>query len=167
MRVTFQNNNYGIAVPQQVRDKLPRNDAANFTGKSDIAVKPAKSKLFEPLKAKFRNIDNKMTGWLTENYAKKLADNSVVNWVADKFKNDKYFYNHVTTVGSIITSGLYAHRTLKNDQLDKDRRNTLAINQLLTLGVSTAGAYTLDASMDKWWNRVTAGYAGVQLKDDA
>jgi len=76
-------------------------------------------------------------------------------------------FNHIYTISSVITSGLYAYRTLNNEQLDKDRRNTLAINQLLTLGTSIVGSYALDISIDKWWNKVINNYKKAQPKDIA
>ena len=66
-----------------------------------------------------------------------------------KFSNKLYKMNcgdvtqHLQTLGSIITSGVYMKKTLTNESLDKDRRKTLAWNQGLVLGVSTLGAYTL------------------------
>ena len=50
-------------------------------------------------------------------------------------------------------------RTLANDKLDKDRKNTLAVNQGLTFVVSTIGAYALDKYVKGWWDNVTARFA--------
>ena len=56
-------------------------------------------------------------------------------------------------------------RTLANDKLDKDRKNTLAVNQGLTFAVSTIGAYALDKYVKGWWDNVTARFAGHLVSD--
>lgn len=119
------------------------------------------SKLFAP----FNKAYNNATDWLAKNLFAKIVNNKTVQKTADKIKDSNYLLNHFLAVGSLITSGLYVKKTLDNKQLDKDRRNTLAINQLLTFVVSTVGAYSLDKSLNKWWNNVTAKYVGIQLDD--
>ena len=57
-------------------------------------------------------------------------------------------------------------RTLTNKELDKDRKNTLAVNQGLTFAVSTVGAYALDKYVKGWWDNVTARFAGHLLGDN-
>ena len=49
--------------------------------------------------------------------------------------------------------------------MEKDRKQTLAVNQGLTLIVSTIGAYALDGYMKNWWDNVTARFAGHLLDD--
>ena len=85
--------------------------------------------------------------------------------MAERFKNSRLLYQHCLTVGSVITSGLYMQRTYTNKNLDEDRRNTLVVNQGLTLLLSTAGAYTMDKYMANWWDNVTARFAGHLLDD--
>lgn len=119
------------------------------------------SKLFAPFNKAYDNA----TDWLAKNLFAKIVNNKTVQKTADKIKDSNYLLNHFLAVGSLITSGLYVKKTLDNKQLDKDRRNTLAINQLLTFVVSTVGAYSLDKSLNKWWNNVTAKYVGIQLDD--
>ena len=59
------------------------------------------------------------------------------------------------------------NKTLKNKQLDEDRRRTLAINQGLTFALSTIGSYTIDNMLDSKWERLTAKYAQKQTGDSS
>lgn len=51
---------------------------------------------------------------------------------------------HLIVLGSTALSGFYVVKTLKNKQMDEDKRKTLAINQGLVWGVSTVMAYSFD-----------------------
>lgn len=104
--------------------------------------------------------------WIAQKVLPKVFDNKFTDKFTDKVKNSDLLFNHFLAVGSAITSGMYMYKTLNNDQMDKDRRNTLAVNQFLTFALSTAGAYTLDKSLSNWWQEMTVRYAAVQCKDD-
>ena len=120
------------------------------------------SEFFKPLNDAY----DKFTTNIAENFT-----SHIVNWeplakLADKLKNSNNLFQYCLTLGSVITSGLYMQRTLANKNMDKDRRQTLAVNQGLTLVVSTAGAYLLDGYMKDWWDNVTAKFASYLLGDD-
>lgn len=139
-----------------------------FTGNAgeiaeDIVAKlgSKESNFFEP----FNKMYDKMTDKIAEKFTSWYVDSPFIEALADRFKNSKNLYQHCLTVGSVITSGLYMERTYTNKKLDKDRRNTLVVNQGLTLGVSTAGAYMLDKYLSGWWDNVTARFAGHLLGD--
>lgn len=119
------------------------------------------SDLFKPFKKAY----NSMTDWIAKNVVSHVVNNKGIQKFADKFKNNDMLFNHMLATGSLITSGLYVKKTLDNKDMDKDRKNTLAINQVLTFIVSTIGAYSLDKSLNKWWNKVTNKYVGVQIGD--
>lgn len=119
------------------------------------------SSLFAPFNRKYEQF----TDWLADK-----ATSHIVNWkpltgLADKLKNTDNLFQYCLTLGSVITSGLYMQRTLTNKELDKDRKQTLAVNQGLTLIVSTIGAYALDGYVKDWWENVTAKFAGHLLDD--
>jgi len=120
------------------------------------------SSLFAPFEKKY----DKFTNWLAKNVTSKYAESKPIEYLANKFKDSKNLFQHTLTVGSVITSGLYMQRTYTNKDLDKDRRNTLVVNQGLTLALSTAGAYMLDKFLNGWWENVTAKFAGHLLEDD-
>ncbi len=120
------------------------------------------SNFFEPVKKLY----GKMTDWLAKNVISHVIENKYVFKFADRFKNNDMLYNHMLAVGSLITSGLYVKRTLDNKDFDKDRRRTLAINQVLTFIISTIGAYSLDTSLNKWWNNITNKYVAMHIGDN-
>ena len=137
-----------------------------FRGKENLAQEvynagTKDSGFFKPFTKKY----DAFTNWLAQKFTKKYVESAPIEYLADKFKNSKNLFQHTMTVGSVITSGLYMQRTYTNDKLEKDRRNTLVVNQGLTLAVSTAGAYLLDKYLNGWWDSVTAKFAGHLLGD--
>ena len=145
----------------------------HFKGKETTVVKVAKdvaeelnsntSKFFEP----FTRIYNKTSDFLCDHVAKPVLGSKWFGGFAKKVQNTgDYLYQNCLTTGSVITSGLYMQRTLTNKDMDKDRGQTLAVNQFLTLGLSTAGAYLLDGYLKNWWENVTAKYVGHRVLDN-
>lgn len=138
---------------------------ANVTSQAaQAAVNTAKenSGIFKP----FSDFYDKCTDAVAKHFSAKIVDSKPMNYVADKLKNSNNLFQHCLTTGSLITSGLYMEKTLTNDKLDKDRKKTLAVNQGLTFVISTAGAYSLDKYLKKWWENVTAKYVGLQVNDE-
>ena len=148
-----------------------KSDKPSFTGAQPFVEKTAddimhdvatkSSGLFKPFEDLYENFTNK----IAEKFTSKYVESKPIEYLADKFKDSKNLYQHCLTVGSVITSGLYMEQTYTNKKLDKDRRNTLVVNQGLTLGVSTAGAYMLDKYLSGWWDNLTARFAGHLLGD--
>jgi len=139
----------------------PVNNGNNFRQNSFKGAVPNESGFFAPFTKKY----DSFTSGLAKHFTSKIIDSKPIMYLADKFKDSKHLYQHTLTVGSVITSGLYMQRTYTNDKLDKDRRNTLVVNQGLTLLVSTAGAYLLDRFINGWWEKVTARFAGHLVGD--
>jgi hypothetical protein len=139
MRVTPVNNQY-----QQ-----------NFTGKE--------SQFFKPVKQLYARYED----FFAKNFHERFFDNKYFDGFCSRFskKENKLLFTHMMTGGAILTSGTYMVRTLNNKNLDKDRRNTLAINQGLTLGVSTGLTYLSESALNKFWAKQEARFAGAQLKD--
>ncbi len=149
MITPYNNNNY--------RQQRPA-----FKGAEQVAKSATESsKLFAPLEKAYDGFTDK----IAEHVTSRFVNFGPLNTLADKLKNTDNLFQHCMTVGSVITSGLYMQRTLANKDLDKDRKNTLAVNQGLTLVVSTAGAYALDKYIKGWWDNVTAKFAGHLLND--
>lgn len=167
MNVTLNTNTFN--TNNQAYKKYQQNSKPSFKGKTPAAeiaefmsAIPEKSKLLKGLDDKYE----KGAEVIGRKFTRRLVDNKVTAWCVDKVKNSKYLFNHMMAVGSAITSGMYMFKTLNNDQMDKDRKNTLAINQLLTFVISTAGAYAIDSKLGNWWEKKTADYASHQLSDD-
>ncbi len=108
---------------------------------------------------------DEFTSSVAKNVTSRLLEFEPLQKLAEHFKHSKKLYQHSMTTGSVITSGLYMQRTLANKDMDNDRKKTLAVNQGLTLILSTAGAYMLDKYLTGWWDNVTARYAGILLND--
>ena len=82
----------------------------------------------------------------------KLFDNWFINKIGTSLKDPDNAVKHFLAVGSTITSAMYIKQTLTNDKMDKDRRQTLAVNQGITWFIATLGSYTMDRKIKKWWN---------------
>jgi hypothetical protein len=108
----------------------------------------------------------KMTDKIAKSFTAPIVGSKILMGLADKFKNSKNLFQHCLTTGSFITSSVYAYRTVSNENLDKDRRHTLAVNQGLTFLLSTIMNYSLDKALEGWWENVTAKYAGKMINDD-
>lgn len=131
-----------------------RNNQQTFKG--------GKEGFFAPINRRYDQFTDKIADKVTSRF----VEWGSIEKLADRFKESDKLFQHCLTVGSAVTSGLYVQRTLTNKNLDKDRKNTLAVNQGLTFGVSTLGAYALDKYIKGWWENVTARFAGHQLKDE-
>lgn len=160
MMITPLNNNVNYKNNYRLNQQ-------NFMAKAPIEeceelIKATKeSSFFKPLSDSY----DKFTDKIADKVTSKFVDSKFIDYLSDKFKNSKNLFQHCLTVGSMVTSGLYVQRTLANKDLDKDRRNTLAVNQTLTFGVSTIGAYVLDKYLKGWWDNITARFAGHLLND--
>lgn len=130
-----------------------------FTGvarmASEASEQAVKSKLFDPIAKKY----DKVTDWIADNYYGRFYQSNFAKWFVDKTKNIKNMTTHMSALGATLISGMYTVRTLQNDKLDPEKRKTLAINDVLTWGLSTAGSYFLDAKLGDWWEGVTTRFA--------
>ena len=147
----------------------PQNFTANpMQNAGDVAEQIAnqaikeKSGFFKPLS----DFYDRCTDGIAKHFTAKIVDSKPMNAIADKLKNSDNLFQHCLTLGSLITSGLYMEKTLTNDKLDKDRKQTLAVNQGLTFLVSTAGAYSLDKYLKNWWENTTSKYIGTQINNE-
>ncbi len=125
------------------------------------AEESKRSSFFKPFSDFYDNVTDK----IAKHFTSKVVDSKALGYVADKLKNSNNLFQQCLIIGSLITSGLYMEKTLTNDKLEKDRKNTLAVNQGLTFLVSTIGACTLDKYMENWWENVTAKFVGLQVED--
>ncbi len=129
----------------------------------DIAAEVMKeSSLFDPL----LKVYDSFTDGIAKHFTSKVVNSKPIIGLASMLKNSDNLFQHCLTIGSAITSGLYMQKTLTNDKLDKDRKKTLALNQGLTLAVSTAGAYGLDKYIKNWWGKLTERFTANLLGDN-
>lgn len=158
MNVTLQTSRFN---PQQ--NNLYQNNKANNPLKAysntqpsfgSISV-PGKSKLLAP----FNNAMDKFTDWIAKNYTAKIYESKFAEYLAKKTENLGSVVGHMQVLGSVIISGMYMTQTLRNKQLDEERKKTLAVNQGLTFVVSTFLSYLIDKKIDNKWEKLTAKYA--------
>ena len=120
------------------------------------------SGFFKPI----TDLYDKFTDKIAEHFTAKIIDSKPMLYIAKKLRNSENLFQHCLTLGSLVTSGLYMEKTLTNDKLDKDRKQTLAVNQGLTFIASTAGAYSLDKYLKNWWENTTSKYIGTQIDNE-
>ncbi len=164
MNITLQTNNFNSQYKYNNNKTLNRGNVSLYTQPSFKGIEdiPAKSTLLNPFKRAF----NKFTSWLSDNYTTKLYSSKIAKFLANHTEKLDSVVDHMQVMGSIIISGMYMTQTLRNQQLDEDRRRTLAVNQGLTFLLSTAGSYLIDRRLDNWWEKVTTKYAQKQTGDN-
>ena len=137
-------------------------NAAIQTGEELVETIASRSKLFDPVK----RLWDSFIGWGAKHIIAPFLNFKPIRVFADKTQHSKGMVNHLNAASSAAISGMYMKKTYDNDKLDKDRKNTLIINQGLVFAVSTAGSYLLDGSLNGWWNnKVTPKYAGIFLNE--
>ncbi len=164
MNVTLQTNNFN----PQYNNYKPANgkklnagiayNQPSFTSISDV---PAKSGLLNP----FKRMGHKIVTWIARNYTTRVYTSGLADFMAGKAEKLESVVDHVQVAGSVIISGMYMLQTIRNKELDEDRRRTLAVNQGLTFLISTFGSYFIDRGLDDWWEKITVKYAEKQTGD--
>ncbi len=174
MNVTLQTNNFNPQYKNNYNNQYKANAVYNyqpaFKGINDI---PAKSNFLTPLKKVYNkfvtkplgNLFDKFTTGIAKYYTTKMYTSGLADFLASKTEKLDSVVDHMQVLGSVIISGMYMIQTLRNKDLDEDRRRTLAVNQGLTFALSTLGSYTIDRSLDDWWEKITVKYASKQTGD--
>lgn len=116
---------------------------------------PQESAFLNPMKKLF----DKGTDYIAKYYTAPLISSKVSNWLFHRSDIGR-IVDHMQAIGSYVISGMYMIQTLRNKDMDEDRRTTLAINQGLTLVASTAIAYLISERLVGPWNKhVSMKYA--------
>ena len=108
------------------------------------------------------------TEWIANNYYKKFYNSKFAKSFIEHTKGKAWnnMTTHMSALGSTLISGMYVVKTLENDKLAQEKRKTLAINDVLTWGISTLGAYFLDAKLADRWENVTTRFTANYLLDN-
>ena len=165
MNITLQTNNFNSNSTQyntkfNNQSNIRKNyNQPSFNGGIDI---PTKSKVLSP----FTKAMDRFTTWLSDKYTTKLYTSRFAKFLAQKADNLNSVVDHMQVMGSVIISGMYMTQTLRNKQLDDDRKKTLAINQGLTFALSTVGSYVIDDALDSKWEKFTIKYAAKEMNDN-
>ena len=121
--------------------------------KKDVAFKGA-----SPKKVGF------VTDLLSKGVAKVLKSKTAQKIIDKTAASDFNIVKHLSALNGLIISGMYVTRTLNNDKLDPERKQTLAINQASVSVVSTILGYSFDKiankQIDKFIQRFQAANYG-------
>lgn len=156
MRIQNINSNYKSSYQQYKYQN--KNQKQSTTGavynNSDIAFK-----------AKFWDKVGKFFG---EKYAEPMYNKSWVHKTSQKLsKFPGQMTQHMSVLGSLITSSVYMEQTLTKKDLDNKRRKTLAINQGLGFVVPTFLGYWVDNKLGQKNKKLEYRYAGLQEQKKA
>lgn len=127
----------------------------NIDTKNHIAFTsfpPAKSKVFEFVKKILKPINkgmDKLTDGIACVYSKVLLNKKFKELVEWTDKSNINVPKHIGVFIAATISGTYVARTLNNKKLERKKRTTLAINQGIVFGLSTAMGYTFDKLANK------------------
>ena len=116
-------------------------------------------KLFKPLNVLYEKGVEK----IAKGIGKLLNTDGMYN-LLEKTKNNKNLFNHLLTLGSTVLSGLYVIRTLTNKSLDEKKRRTLALNQGIVFGISTAMCYAVEGKMNSKVAEFTNNFEAINYK---
>lgn len=72
---------------------------------------------------------------------------------------------HMSVLGSALTSGMYVHQTLNKKELDPDKRRTLAVNQTLGFFVPTVAAYSVNSLINNSVKKKEYKFTGRQQRN--
>ena len=166
MLVTSQyNNNYqNKAYTSNLKRVTPSvANQPNFTSALSVATKAA-----DTTAAKTGGLYDRLTEWIAKNYYTRFYNSKAAKYIVDHTNSPKWnnMTTHMSALGSTLISGMYIVRTLQNDNLDKEKRKTLAINDGLTWVFSTAGAYLLDSKLGNVCDKATTRFAANYLLDN-
>ena len=138
-----------------------KNNSKSFTDNNNYEEPLSLQKLPKTQSFKGGTYDRVVEG-IAKNYYGSLMQSGFIKWFGKKTENMN-IVNLCSAVNSFIISFMYVIKTLENDNLDPERRNTLAINDGMTYIGSTVLAYAIDNKLAAKWNKVTHNYAATQL----
>jgi hypothetical protein len=110
---------------------------------------------------------NKFADWIARNYYVRFYNSKFAKSFIEHTRGPAWnnMTTHMSALGSTLISGMYAVRTLQNDKLDPEKKKTLALNDILTWGISTLGSYFLDAKLGDRCERLTKRFVADYLLD--
>ncbi len=104
----------------------------------------------------FKGVPSAITEPLS-NFYEKVASKGGFQKFISKFSKTNSF-THLMVADSCFLSGFYMINTLRNKKIKKEQKPQMLINDALTLGVSTAGAYLLDDKVTKVVDKISNSY---------
>ena len=104
----------------------------------------------------FKGVPTAITEPLS-NFYEKVASTGGFQKFISKFSKTNSF-THLMVAESCFLSGFYMINTLRNKKIKKEQKPQMLINDALTLGVSTSGAYLLDDKVTKVVDNLSNSY---------
>ncbi|MBP3821130.1 hypothetical protein J6G99_05745 [bacterium] len=109
---------------------------------------------------------NGATDFILKHYTAPLYSSCVSKFLVKNTEKLNSIVDHMQVLGSIIVTGMYMGLTLRNEDLDPQKKKTLAVNQFLTFLASTILSYTIDKKLDDKWEDLTRRYTLKKLPED-
>ena len=91
---------------------------------------------------------DKMAEGFAKGYSKLGNTDTFCKLMEKSVKSDK-FTTHLSTASSAVTCGLYVYKSLTDEKKTKNEKITQALNQVLTVGISTALSYGVVGALGK------------------
>ena len=134
MKINSINNQYQLNTRRNnIQNSSQRQQNPSFGGVKDVIAEP-----------------------LSNFYDKVASTGKLQNFVT-KFSRTNSF-THLMVAESCFLSGFYMINTLRNKKIKKEQKPQMLINDAMTLGVATAGAYLLDNKVTNVVNKVADNY---------
>lgn len=163
MNVTLQTNNFR---PQYKNNNTYQANYGVYSHKNMSANPSFGMKIpgFSSFLKPWNKFVDKSTDMIAKYYTANLYQSPITKLtskIADKLNG---VVDHMQVIGSIIISGMYMNQTLRNDNLEPDKRKTLAVNQGLTFVASTILSYLIDDAIKEKWENLTRKYTVANLE---
>ncbi len=134
MKINSINNQYQYNTRRVENNNLTKKQSTPaFGGMTDVVVEPL------------------------SNFYDKVANTQGFQKFITKFSRTSSF-KHLMFAESCFLSSFYMINTLRNKKIKKEQKPQMLINDTLTLGVSSAGAYFLDGVITKGVDKLTNSY---------
>lgn len=103
-----------------------------------------------------------------EKYANKMLDQEWMHTLSGKLAGaSKAMTEHMATLGSVLTSGVYFYQTVTNKNLEPDKRTILGINQIGCCAIPTVCAYIVNNKLQDFNKKMEYRYSGLKRQQMA
>ena len=155
MNISGLHNNYNFSQNYNLNKK-------SYTKPQDETVTPSSSEVsFKGGK------ESKIGKWISEfygkYYGKPMYDKEWIQTASEKMtKFPGRMTEHMSVLGSILTSSVYMWKTLTNPDLEPDSKKTLAINQGFCCVIPTGLGYTVANKLSNFNKKIEYRYRGLK-----
>lgn len=133
-------------------------DSVSFSG---VPVKPS---IFDPVKNAYHTVMNPIEEAIAKGLAWLIQTKPAKKIITATEKNEKVkklLFSHLIVLGSTLMSGFYVAKTLTNEKLEEQKKQTLAINQIGVFVASTIMAYTFDDMISKKTEKIKIKFKAI------